>query len=83
MWYCSPAGEREGRKPLFQNLDQMSQNTLSFTSRLYCFPGHNNTMVNKSCNVTVNVVFFCTTRYLEKVLYFQFFNTLITLLLLL
>ena len=76
MWYCSPAGEREGRKPLFQNLDQMSQNTLSFTSRLYCFPGHNNTMVNKSCNVTVNVVFFVLLGTWRRYYIFNFLTLL-------
>ena len=76
MWYCSPAGEREGRKPLFQNLDQMSQNTLSFTSRLYCFPGHNNTMVNKSCNVTVNVGFFVLLGTWRRYYIFNFLTLL-------
>ena len=76
MWYCSPAGEREGRKPLFQNLDQMSQNTLSFTARLYCFPGHNNTMVNKSCNVTVNVVFFVLLGTWRRYYIFNFLTLL-------
>ena len=56
MWYCSPAGGSETL--VSKSRSDVSKHLKFQVSTPLFFPAHNNTMVNKSCNVTFNVVFF-------------------------
>ena len=58
MWYCSPAGERGSETLVSKSRSDVSKHLKFQVSTPLFFPAHNNTMVNKSCNVTFNVVFF-------------------------